>query len=449
MEAAAGLETAKSAMTKEGVHWSKDFVEHLRTVHFALMTVSVGLVALALAHPIGRLGKALKQIQEIEKVFELDKRRPDHTVGENYSDWVGEWAEAQVKQATTADRIQEHGEVVSPELSCITPDGLRQYYLNQEWVLIHSSDEEKLDRAFLQTELPGEGAVVKTAALGLPMDIKLEEFKRLWDFLHQHMDVVVPSSRDSRLFLWNGKHAQWDEYKCEDKKAHTRISAFLDIGLLSDAERWAKLAYRVGDEPPRYGYVSNDNTVFISLHTFSTVDFDGQGWFLSKIPTWRSGRFAESFPELDEVSAGISNQGLDTVEHVLKNRPNESAESFEAFGIKVPSAVVMRFGILLVIAVQVYFLTHLVELSKRLSPTDPGWEVAWVGVYDHVLARLVYFFTIAVLPVLSIAVLGKRGLTQLPSTESWVILVAGVVLGLWLALWIWRKTPRRTRAVDH
>ncbi|HEV2731050.1 MAG TPA: hypothetical protein VGV15_13540, partial [Terriglobales bacterium] len=73
-----------------------------------------------------------------------------------------------------------------------------------------------------------------------------------------------------------------------------------------------------------------------------------------------------------------SNQGLDTVEHVLKNKPNESAESFEAFGIKVPSAVVMRFGILLVIAVQVYFLTHLIELSKRLSPTDPGWEVAWV-----------------------------------------------------------------------
>jgi hypothetical protein len=430
MEAAAGLETAKSAMTKEGVHWSKDFVEHLRTVHFALMAVSVGLLALALAHPIGRLGRALKQIQEIEKVFELDKRRPDHTVGENYSDWVGEWAEAQVNQAITAKRItvripleqviQEHGEVVSPEFSCITPDGLRQYDLNQEWVLIHSSDEEKLDHAFLQTELPGEGVVVKTAALGLPMDMKLEEFKRLWDFLHQHMDIVVPGSRDSRLFLWNGKHAQWDEYKCEDKKAHTRISAFLDIGLL-----------------------------FISLRTFNTVDFDGQGWFLSKIPTSRSGRFVESFPELDEVSAGISNQGLDTVEHVLKNRPNESAESFEAFGIKVPSAVVMRFGILLVIAVQVYFLTHLVELSKRLSPTDPGWEVAWVGVYDHVVARLVYFCTIAVLPVLSIVVLGKRGLTQLPSPESWVILVAVTVLALCLAFWIWRKTPRRTSAVGH
>lgn len=135
-----------------------------------------------------------------------------------------------------------------------------------------------------------------------------------------------------------------------------------------------------GTEPPRYGYVSNDNTVFISLDQFNGVNFNGQGWFLSKVPAWTAGKFTESFRELDQLSVGTSNQDLDTVKRVLENKPNESAEVFEFSGIKIPSEVVMRFGILLVIGVQVYFLTHLIELSKRLRASDPGWEVAWIGV---------------------------------------------------------------------
>jgi hypothetical protein len=154
---------------------------------------------------------------------------------------------------------------------------------------------------------------------------------------------------------------------------------------------------------------------------------------------------------------GTSNQDLDTVKRVLENKPNESADVFEFSGIKIPSEVVMRFGILLVIGVQIYFLTHLIELSKRLRASDPGWEVAWIGVYEHVLARIVYFCTIVILPAVSIAALGRRGLTQFSPTQNWAtvrvagitvdilnwgILVTGIALELGLAFWIWRKTPR-------
>ncbi len=213
---------------------------------------------------------------------------------------------------------------------------------------------------------------------------------------------------------------------------------------MSDSERWAKLAHRVGDEPPRYGYVSDDKTVFVSLDQFHSVDFNGQGWFLGKNPTWTSGRFADSFPELDAASAGISNQNLDTLERLLENKRKENPETFEALGIKIPAEVVMRFGIFLIIAVQVYFLTHLAELSKRLQPTDPGWEVAWVGVYTHRLARVVYFFTICGLPVICVAALGKRGLDQSSFRQwRWMIPVAGIVLNVSLAFLIWKKTPQR------
>jgi len=75
---------------------------------------------------------------------------------------------------------------------------------------------------------------------------------------------------------------------------------------LSDPGPWAKSAPKVGDEPPRYGYVSNHNTVFISLDQFNDVDFDGQGWFLAN-PTWSSGNFAEAFPD---HSLGAINRAL-------------------------------------------------------------------------------------------------------------------------------------------
>jgi hypothetical protein len=47
------------------IHWSKDFVEHLRLVHFALVAVSSGLVVLVLSSKPYNPAIALRQIEEI------------------------------------------------------------------------------------------------------------------------------------------------------------------------------------------------------------------------------------------------------------------------------------------------------------------------------------------------------------------------------------------------
>src|SRR5260370_14734741 len=48
------------------VHWSKDFVEHLRTVHFALITVSVGLVLLIVSSRPYSPAAAITQLEVLE-----------------------------------------------------------------------------------------------------------------------------------------------------------------------------------------------------------------------------------------------------------------------------------------------------------------------------------------------------------------------------------------------
>jgi hypothetical protein len=46
-------------------HWSKDFVEHLRTVHFTLIIVSTGLLLLLISSKPYNAVTALVQIEEI------------------------------------------------------------------------------------------------------------------------------------------------------------------------------------------------------------------------------------------------------------------------------------------------------------------------------------------------------------------------------------------------
>ena len=54
----------------EDSHWSVDFVEHLRTVHFALLTLSVALIILLSGHSEGDIAKGMTQAGEILDLHE-------------------------------------------------------------------------------------------------------------------------------------------------------------------------------------------------------------------------------------------------------------------------------------------------------------------------------------------------------------------------------------------
>src|SRR5438876_1117330 len=66
-------------------HWSKDFVEHLRTVHFALITVSVGLVLLILSSRQYSPGAAIVQLgvlSEAANNWDVNRLLAAHTIPE-------------------------------------------------------------------------------------------------------------------------------------------------------------------------------------------------------------------------------------------------------------------------------------------------------------------------------------------------------------------------------
>jgi hypothetical protein len=57
-------------------HWSKDFVEHLRTVNFTLVAVSVGLILL-LSSKSYDAALALTRVEEILQLEPLVSRSPN------------------------------------------------------------------------------------------------------------------------------------------------------------------------------------------------------------------------------------------------------------------------------------------------------------------------------------------------------------------------------------
>lgn len=430
-------------------HWSKDYVEHLRTIHFSLMAVSVGLIALSLARPTGTLERALVQLREIQEVNATSNAT-------NFS-WTDVWKENQIRRAIDSGHVQpridrdkfiaDKGDVTTAELLCAANEVSITVALTSEWRLF--TNHEDFKEPYRKFMLPVAGRSIwpiPDDKLYLSSSMTLADFQDTWNFLASNIEIAIPNHVQNKAYMWDAAKESWTEYKCGpigDKKSQTFGASLpiLSLGIEADG-RWPELHQLVGNDTSELGYVSHDRSVFLQVDEFRSIPFDGQAWFMTRFPHWDHGQFKESFPELSEVSSDFRSEELGTVERILRAQQSKSADSFEAFGIKLPAEIVTRFGILLIVAVQLYFAIHLSELSGRLQPDDPGWEVAWIGVYRHKLARIMYFFSVFLLPLGAVVALGVRGLIEFSySRWSWLTLILGVVFSTGIGTLIHLNEP--------
>jgi hypothetical protein len=103
--------------------------------------------------------------------------------------------------------------------------------------------------------------------------------------------------------------------------------------------------------------------------------------------------------------------------------------------VKFPVETASRWGIILIVGIQLYLWIHLHELAPRLKAGDPGWDVAWIGVYRSLPARSLFFCSTVVLPILTIGLLGKHALKN-ATFSSWSVYVASMVSCLVLSVLI-------------
>jgi hypothetical protein len=144
------------------------------------------------------------------------------------------------------------------------------------------------------------------------------------------------------------------------------------------------------------------------------------------------------------VTSKYQSLALDKIDPILESEQSRAGESLEAFGVKFPAQGATRWGIALILAVQLYFWIHLHELSKKLKPHDDGWEVAWVGVYPSNSSRIVFRISAFLLPLCAVVVVGMRGLLLgnfgLP---YWVLLILGAAASIFLSTVTLPHVPQR------
>jgi hypothetical protein len=113
----------------------------------------------------------------------------------------------------------------------------------------------------------------------------------------------------------------------------------------------------------------------------------------------KPGPFNKSFSDLARATRGREEEDFGTLAPHIYAEATKGDEAFDAFGVKFPSEQVTGWGIIILIAVQLYLVLYLRRLFNKLKPNDPGWDVPWMAMDYSLLARVMLFVSLVVLPV--------------------------------------------------
>ncbi len=128
------------------------------------------------------------------------------------------------------------------------------------------------------------------------------------------------------------------------------------------------------------------------------------------VPEWKCrDQFSRCFYDLDRVGRDKGAYSLKDLSDSLDSETARNERQFEVFGIKFPTEELSRWGIVSLIAILVYFCLHLRELSPKMTPTDAGLDVAWIGLYSSWFAYSLLWVSVLVVPGIAVILLGLEG----------------------------------------
>jgi hypothetical protein len=396
-------------------HWSKDYVEHLRTVHLALITVSVGLIILLTSKPYDAASAASELSQVITKIrsWRVDNvvRYERHTLSSGGLISFGtsrQFFSPFVAKVGDSDPIVF--ELDGPnQFLCSTNEFFREYeqfqpsvYPNTFWGVVNWYDAGWSDGIWVDsiTEI-ATGVSVNESTPPTPVNIipQTGKSKTRWaQSTHKVKLRLVRESRCDSLFFITG---------FDGKNSYT----FEVTGV-------------------NRGYIKEGHPVSAGV---------------------KSG-LANVYPDLWKASQGRRELDLQTLAADLNAETDRRGETFEAFGLKFADSQMTRWGALVLLAVQLYFVTYLKRLSASLRVDDPGWDVPWIAMDNSLLARSLLFISTVLLPGFASLILFFRTLDDANvSAPSGNVPMAFAALAcclasLFLCRWSWKYRPRLSQS---
>jgi hypothetical protein len=80
--------------------------------------------------------------------------------------------------------------------------------------------------------------------------------------------------------------------------------------------------------------------------------------------------------------------------------------------VRIPAQEVTTWGTIILLSIPIYPFHTLKELALKFHQDDPGWETLGIGLYGSIFSRILFFVSIAVLPVTAVGDLAIGGVAR-------------------------------------
>jgi hypothetical protein len=384
------------------VHWSKDYIEHLRSVHFALLAVAATCIAVSRGPNISELENAQVQIHRINDVLERANAKLNRPVEELAELTKEDW----VFVALNKEKYFTH-----PPGSYLVLDACR------------GSKTIRMDY---------EGWV------GRVLEAKtLADFRYAWDRAScggRMSSVEVQDFASDLFFEGHGTFDRRPTKDLRDTENGLRSKGYLPASLhiahsvpceeLLQDERLRGLKFSNTGSPDVSSPLTKptldglrfecgpdcDYLMLVHVKTNEDSDTAQRKFMKTLVEDWTcNGEFAECFDDLNRFAEGRGQYSLKDVAAYIDGELAGQTKDFEVFGMKFPREDLSGWGIVLIFGLLSYFCLHLRELSPQITQNDEGLDVAWLGLYSSCYSRCLLWLSVLVVPCTAVLLLGLRG----------------------------------------
>jgi hypothetical protein len=395
----------------QDARWSKDHVEHLRTVHFTLLSTSIGLIIFTFCYQPERVHFAMSQLDGII----------------NFSASVTSYP------LTYATKQQED-ESKGP--------------LRDSAAVVQDLGTRQRDLTF-SSPAGGEITIRFPKGLAIPFAeishiyplrefANLKEFEVFWNSLDSSSNVLLIDQFDSV------------EISRPDQREYVRMQSVKEDSV--DSRKKVPVIDWIAEEQ-KNGFVLsgslmvNDSETKIQIRCSGSKKSIKIRRFIARALTVPEGDFKSSFPELSEmVNENARSKPLAEIKKNLEAQPSAQPQTFDAFGMHIPADLVGQFGVFGILVLQWYLFIHINEFRGRIHTDASGWDVAWIGIYTKSAAKATFILTVAGLPPVAVIALIQRG-TNVGGTTLFLfsaifLPVVSAVVGGYTASSVLKATPQ-------
>ncbi|HLJ26635.1 MAG TPA: hypothetical protein VKY85_07985 [Candidatus Angelobacter sp.] len=376
--------------------WSKDFVEHLRTVHFSLITLSIALLVISTGDQ-DQYYNAYSQLQLIKKVSNEWKNGVQNLLRVSSCHYLSEpgrqpTADQQSKVDEQSSYQQAKLQECTPYLSTADLSALR---IEDGSIKIRPS----LDIADLCTDENGR-RVLKNHSLDT-----IGQISDFWNRFSKAPALTCITDVGQPVLQVDGKS------KNPTVTKNLQGAAVGDIPIPLSPEPQTRAAEQLRGEVDADGHkilVTFKVTRAPLLQLNLGIMHDVVSGHLWGDPSGRD-PFDLAFPDLNGVAKTLALYGetLQKSADRLATHMDKPEATTTIFGIAIAVRQLTTWGSFLLVGIQLYLWIHLRELTSRLSADSAGWRVAWIGVYDRSTAKLMSKASAALAPPVTTLMLAK------------------------------------------